>query len=253
MPDVFVNVIEGARWEMVNDVPVRISQLFKIFGLSRLVGDAIFREAFNLPEIPKTGTVHPTEPGIYVKRHLPAPLGARSCQIEVVYERPEGQLQPPPDATASVSGGTNIVEIETQLDRNGEAIIVEHDGRKQGGVIHPTESQDALNYERIEGSYAPGAITRAYVNRLNLLTWQADPKGMWKSTAITFEPVDMKRIPPTWRYRYAFQRTTDEGGWQPQAIYIDPETGQPPPGLVEGIGYLTVPWYLYVNFGNLNF
>lgn len=250
--EVFVDQIEGARWEGTNDVPIRISRLFKIFGLEAGVGDKIFRQALDLEQIPKAGDVHPTEAGIYVKRHLPAPLGARSCQIEIVYEKPGGQLQPPPDGSARISGGTNTVEIETQVDRDGEAIIVEHEGRKQGGVIHPTESQDALNYERIEQSAAPGTITRAYVNRLNDLPWQADPRGMWKCIDITFEPENMKTTPhPSWRYKYAFQRTTDEAGWQPQACYIDPETGQPPAGLVEGIGYLTVPWYLYVDFNQL--
>jgi hypothetical protein len=50
------------------------------------------------------------------------------------------------------------------------------------------------------------------------------------------------------KYRFTFNFEYREDGWDPTVVFIDPETGEPPDGLVDTEGVKTVTWYPTKNF-----
>lgn len=60
------------------------------------------------------------------------------------------------------------------------------------------------------------------------------------------------KTPVLYRFNASFRQKDDDGsGHNPQVVFIDPETGQPPTGLVPGTGFKTIPWYLFAEFNSL--
>ena len=63
--------------------------------------------------------------------------------------------------------------------------------------------------------------------------------------------VDRSLVPPKFAFTYHFRHNTD--GWQPQIVYIDPETGRPLPDAILDQSFKVIPWYGTANFNALPF
>ena len=92
-----------------------------------------------------------------------------------------------------------------------------------------------------------------YANKVNSESFLGISPGFWFCPGVSWESEDLTEDEiPTWRVSFQFRlRDGDITPWDPRVVYIDPETGQPPTGLVDGIGFKIVPWYLSIDFNNI--
>ena len=156
-----------------------------------------------------------------------------------------GSLGGGPGDTSQVTLASSVVQIETQLDRAGDQIIVSHNTGEQGGKLKVTTPQLVIVYPLTKSTSAPVAFVAKYLNKVNSILWnQADP-GKWKCTAAKLEQIT-SGDPALWSMVFTF--TLNPDGHQPQVVFIDPETGKPPPNLVADVGYKQIDWFDEVDF-----
>ena len=252
VPEVSIDIIEDARLREENGIVVEVVRvaIIKDVALPPTPKDYILKSALATLGIPAHGASHPFHTGLFVRRREVTAMGHAIARVMLFYERDDvGQ---PAGDTVLISGGTAVEQIETALDRAGNQITVTHGGIPQGGEIHPFEARDSITLTWTEQSAAPGALTRAYTNKVNTGPWQFDgfaAARTWHVAEFTFELADGKRVPPLYRMQASFRHNDD--GIDPQIVYIDPETGRPPAGLVANVGYKTIQWYDAVDFDNI--
>lgn len=258
-PQVIIDLLENVRWKEVQGQVTEISRLALVHGnLSGAdiggvaIAESVVAEALNHPDMPQPGVEHEVVAGLFLDERVPIIRDRTIIKIELRYKRPGGADPTPPGMAWVPSGGAGLEEIETQFDRNGEQITVFHD-RELGGTIHPLMPRPELTFDWTEQADIPGQLVIDFVGKTNLETWQLGLPGTWLCMSVFFDIVNASTIPVTYKYSMKF-RYKDDGtgaGWNPQVIFIDPETGEPPTGLVEGVGYKVIPWYIQVSFAGL--
>lgn len=256
-PNVTIDILEGARWVEEPGGVKEISRLalasgFQPGGGLGGVGEIIIALALNHTDMPKRGDEHPIETGLVLANRFAIVRDTGVVQVELRYKVPGLIDQPPPGEPWTLRGGASLEEIETQIDRDGNQITVSHNDKTQGGVIRPLMPRRELHAEWTNQSMFPGALVDAYVGKTNLSEWQGGPPGTWLCTELTFDPANVDKTPVLYRFNGSFRQKDDDGsGHNPQVVFIDPETGQPPTGLVAGVGFKTIPWYLFAEFNAL--
>lgn len=249
MSDVTIDIVENARWREEKGRVVEITRVAVVSGLSQELGyDGAFWFARIEPLIPKSGTQHPIETTCILEQRTFQALGPTMAQVELVYRRPDYEQQNWPGYDFSISGGTALEQSETQLDKNGVQITVTHQNITQGGSVTVLRPRDQITFRNRVYSSQPGVITRAYVGRTNSTAWNAGSPGTWLCESINFELEDAQSDPPGWDFTYVFR--FNPNGWNPQVVFIDPETGKPPTGLVANVGYKSVSIYDTADFGS---
>ena len=243
--DITIDIIEGARWREEDGVVTEISRLAIASGLSG--GEQSFTEALKHTSMPQPGASHPLKGHLIVRARNPVAISGKIIQVEIVYKQ-LGSLdeQPPPGTNSVVGGETALEQIKTEFDKFGNQITLTHNGITRGGSVNIQRPRDRLTFTRIEQSLAPGVITRAFTGKTNLFLWNGGIPGTWLCDRIPFDQENPTLKPPSYRFSYQFKH--DPGGWNPQVVFIDPETGEPPPDLVSGEGFKTVEIYDQVNF-----
>ena len=256
-PTLDIDIIPGVRWREDKGVVTEVSRLavvseILVAGQTNSPGELVVAAALDHTDMPQPGDPHPVKTGLLLTGRFPIARSTRIIQIELRYTIPGLIDQPPPGEPWTLRGGASLEEIETHIDRDGNQIIVSHLGKDQGGVIRVLMPRRELHAEWKGQSMFPGDLVDAYVGKVNLSTWQAGLAGTWLCTELTFDPADINQTPVLYRYNASFRQKDDDGaGQQPQVVFVDPETGQPPPGLVSGVGYKTIPWYLGAEFNAL--
>lgn len=249
--EVILDIIENARWREIDGVVVEVSRLAIVRDIDLGSGERerLLSIALNTAGVPVPGSLHPIVPGLRLRDRVANPLGRTIAQIELRYYSAAVEDIPPFGFDSTVSGSIDIEQIETQLDKNGDQITVSHNDIIQGGSVLVTMPRRALSFTTVEQSSAPGALAEAYAGKVNSVTWQGGTPGTWICLGVPFEPVDRASNPPSWRYRFDFRHRVE--GHDPTVIYIDPETGAPPPGLTAGVGIKTIEWYEEADFHEL--
>lgn len=255
-----VDIIEDARWREENGLVSEIVRVAIVSGLEAFIApsnprDHIFKLLMDpnagpivAPDLPLAGSSHPWETALKLRVREPTALGHGIARVMLVYRRDD--VSPPVGQNYTTRGSSRSEQIETQLDRAGNQIVLTHPGKPdQGGEIHPFETRSEIQAYWLEQSQFPGDLTRNFTNKLNDGPWVLDTGAVartWHCVDISWEPEDMGRTPPLYRFTASFSFNPD--GFDPQVVYIDPETGRPPPGLVEGQGYKTIEWYEEADF-----
>lgn len=256
-PTIHIDILEGVRWREEKGVVKEISRLAIVSEITTAggtdpSGELIVAAALDHTDMPQPGDPHPVKTGLVLTDRFPIARSTRIIQIELRYKIPGLIDPPPPGEPWTLHGGASLEEIESHIDRDGNQITVAHNGVVQGGVIRVLMPRRELHPEWTGQSLFPGDLVDAYVGKVNLSTWQAGLPGTWLCTELTFDPADPSQTPVLYRYNASFRQKDDDGsGQQPQVVFIDPETGQPPPGLVAGVGYKTIAWYLGAEFNAL--
>jgi hypothetical protein len=150
------------------------------------------------------------------------------------------------DEAVAYRVATSSVEVTTEVNRQGTQITVTHNSVTQGAQVAVTNAESVLEVSRTETNITPGEITQAYANHVNSVPWQGGLAGEWKCVEVDGTSNDGGE---TWKMTYRFQKRA--GGWSPRAVFVDPETGQPPAALVADVGIVTVDWYPTANFAGL--
>ena len=162
-------------------------------------------------------------------------------------------------------GGTSVLQIETQTDRNRRQITVEHEfpaddpdygtasdwgGEPivQGGSISVFTTRPALSFTFLMAHDNPVSLSQNWASRINWRTWYNGGPLFWMCTRAEYKLHDASTDPYTyeWFFDFAYNNNT----WIPKVVFIDPRTGKPPDDLT-GAGYKSVDWYLTRDFNEL--
>lgn len=157
-------------------------------------------------------------------------------------------------------GSISLVQIETQLDRRGRQITVEHtypaddpdfpsETKTQGGNISVFTSRPALQFVGLMQHDNPQSLEQNWASRLNSKTWYNGLANFWMCTSVSYSLHDASTTP--WTYEFTFQFSYNNNRWIPKVAFIDAREGKPPPDLVSNVGYKSVDWYLTRDFNEL--
>lgn len=164
--------------------------------------------------------------------------------------------------TWKFEGSARMQSIRSQNDLFGNQILVahtystnDHDPNlagqfiTKGGWIEVLEPHLVL---RVSGDYMtnrPDIVSKAWISSVNSSPWVSGMAGTWLCTGVDFAEQNNSTIPPTWKFTMEFEH--NRRGWQPAVVFIDSRTGEPPSGLVDGVGVKTVWWYPQAQFRQL--
>lgn len=255
------NIIKGETLSEDAD-GFRSVVVYQVTGLSGNANARLYN-ALLADGVPQFGEPHPVIGGIRVSDRQAKPVSGSSTtgvEITITYEALKPESQPPDDTQpAQVSVGSSLESTVTQLDISGNQILVSHtfveddeDGnvqtrtRTQGGEVEYQVPSMVLRFTRRE-SAAPDGKANAYVGKVNSDIFGGQPAHGWLCTRIEGTSDDGGQ---TYTVTYEFQRNKES--WLATVVYIDPETGRPPPGLVAGQGIKQVQVYEAVPFSGLN-
>jgi hypothetical protein len=246
----------GAQWEEEDG---RIKQIDRMMLVSDIdMGNEIpsardwrLQKVLDSPNVPQPGDAHPLAADLFLRGRVVRPVDTNIFELLLTYKLPEGGTLPDPN-NYELSGGASIQQIPTEIDRNGDQITVEYEGVEQGGTITPYEAIAGVTFEYVATNVAPLAVVRLYTNLVNnSVAWFHDPSALARTWIIADVAFDRIQVVPITKYRFGFTLQHNPDGWDPQVIYEDPETGRPPPDLVAGVGYKTIPWHNEVNFNEV--
>jgi len=164
----------------------------------------------------------------------------------------------------TMSGGGSLRQITTAVDLAGNDLSVSHtfstgdpdseyagQTYSQGGQCNVMMPQGDLQCTGIMAADYPQRTALYWDGAINSTWWIGSPPYTWMIVNVTFEPHDMGASPRTWEFTFQFQFNNEPYGWRPRYSFIDPRTGRPPTGLVEGTGKKTLTWYSARDFNEL--
>lgn len=135
----------------------------------------------------------------------------------------QGVLDPPEPVVGDAHRGGTITSVtplfatgDTTEIPSGHDLIVE-----QPGSVSMQLPFHTVTYTRTESS-SPGDKSKAYTGRINSDSVFGDPPHMWLCMKIGGSSRDNGK---TYDVTYEFQRNPES--WDPDAVFIDGETGQP--------------------------
>lgn len=146
----------------------------------------------------------------------------------------------PLNASFSIAGA--LQTIKTARDKDGDDVSVTFNDDVQGGEFDVQIPQTTLTFDLVEELASPFTYSHEWVGTVNDGSWAGGAVGTWMCVAVNVEPFNADADPPTYRVQYQFQYDPD--GWDPEVVYIDPETSKPPPGWAAAVGAsITVEYY----------
>lgn len=92
----------------------------------------------------------------------------------------------------------------------------------------------------------PHYEARSWVMHLNSTPWAGGQIGRWLCTNVEFKLHNADLDPHEYMFTFSFQY--DPMGWQPEYVFIDPNTGRPPADVIYNIGRKRLLWYPYRDY-----
>jgi hypothetical protein len=247
-----IDTFEGARCIKEG---IHIRELVRpayVRGLGRIgsgSASAFHNDALMCPGLPKAWDPHPA-PGLSMMRAVAWEVEALSgdrARVMIHYRNA---------ALRVIRGGSVLKTFQTNKDRQGNRLLVSHNGAAGTEYCPEVTVTDPLGVyvcSKIEPSpryYGPDPTKHVndYINRVNSQVWRLGNPGTWLCENVTFDDSGMTEVAYeyTWEFRY------DKNGWKPEVDWVDPETGNSPTGLQLGTGYILVDHYDSADFGPLS-
>lgn len=210
---------------------------------------SIMESAKTFPYLPLPGDVlnADTDPEVILEdrsftvESWDAESNTAKVRVELIYRRQR------PEPVTPIRGGTALEQITSEVDKNGAAIFVVHNGNDQGGHITVLEPRSTWVAESIEEVDDPNIVTLEWLGTVNATAWhEGDPKT-WLIVRADWEEIDAYSDPRVYRFTWEFEYRREK--WDPITVaYKDPQTGERPTGLVEGVGIKDIQWYDAVDF-----
>ena len=208
---------------------------------------------------------HPAVPNCYLTDFNPKPESSEVVTVEITYKENavgDGGSTGDPNAK-EIEIGTSVSQGETNKDFVGEPVVLEYtypedykgDEKKrgvtvlQGGLLQKLIPESTIRVT-IKNQVSPGALSRAYVGYTNDGPWTLDMEcvaDQWLCTSITGRSSNGGA---TYTVLYEFAYRSD--GWQPTAVFINPDDGKPPPDLEDELGSILVALYGQKDLNSLN-
>ena len=222
-------------------------------GLTASTATAKIAEALAHPDVPKIGDTISELPGIFCSDIAVEQVssgtasGVKWALMSFTY-RPADFVSLPPDDNGPglLTVGATTEQVTTYKDREGNQIFVEHQGLKQGVGVSIKVANPVFEFSRREETN-PEARASAHVGNVNSVfsnghaartLFLAELLGTSSDGGESFDS----------RYRFEKRKDTHD----PTVVYVDPDTGDPPEGLVDGEGIKDVEVYDESDFNLLN-
>lgn len=189
------------------------------------------------------GFQHPSFTANYITSINPSSISSEAVSFIVTYEQMEGFAD-------ELSGGGSLIQVETNLDRNGNVIELSYTFSEDYDIDAKYAGQTDIisKLVQIDDNVAPFSIKRreifttiekpqdlseTYVGRLNSSNWKPVFDGAprkWKCVGIDYNyiiPV-FKDSQKRYAYDMLYQFQYNKEGWDTTLVYTDPNTGNPP-------------------------
>jgi len=178
--------------------------------------------------------------------------GTVRVDVELVYESyadiPEN-LTAPRDGLVGGEVRTSLQQKQTNEDENGEQIKLYYtypgdtEPTEAGGQYTYFEPQRSIYIQGHKQTATPWDIANVITGCVNEVAWSGGDPRHWLCTGCSWRFAGNDANLNNW-YFMNFEFQYDPDSWDPTVWFIDKETGQPPPDLVEGgefPGKLTIP------------
>lgn len=220
--------------------------------------------ALNDPKVPAIGTdrsdINEFLSGCWLRKIDADAISAHTFLMTLHYQHS-------PLNKTLVSASSQMNQIETNKDKDGNPVTLQYTYPADYGGTAPTAEEEALRGEtkdqggtvtkmvpeavrvyQIREAVDPTNRANEWEGTLNQDPWALGAIGEWMITSITGENDNSLNNFPlrSWLNTYTFQRRI--GGWNPEAIYSDVLTNEPVPDPVEDESIKTIPSYEFKNF-----
>lgn len=203
-------------------------------------GPAQFINALAVAGIPRMGEMLPGWATARVTARKPIPKAEGTFQIDIEYTD-TGVTDDPEEQTIRI--GTSLQSVETNVDVNGNLMMVEYRGQSQAKTITLPQPHSTIVVSRTE-TENPGRESREYVGKVNTqggfnLAGANEPERSWRCNRIEGTSTDKGRtwaVEREFEYAEPVQDYWDEQrpGWDETLVYTDPETGLVPDDVADG-------------------
>lgn len=262
--------------EEEDGVLVRLVHTFRVSGLTSVSWGSLGEAMGNSAVAPSYATLSGTN--LRVVRRRATVVGKGIVDVEVEYgakkntatAEDEPAAIDPADPTPTTSpdewwvwSGSSTLNSEQVTQVSGTPLTVSYtypatyalDPELQGKTVSQGVSVSILRAAgemRATGEITltantPELLSGNFKGFINSAIWKGCAIGTVMCTGCDYETVDYaaKRYRFTWSFQYK------ETGHQPEIVFIDPNTGLPPPDLVTNTGRKTLAWYPTVDFNAL--
>lgn len=162
------------------------------------------------------------------------------------------------------SGGSSIQQKQTDVDRLGNRISLSYTypgdyepnpdlaGTTFSTAINESVTVPHLTMTATGSLYVdyPNQIALEWINTVNSTYWAGAPPYYWLCTACNFRGRDIGfGRAHLWEFDWTFEYNPDS--WYVVAKIRDPQTGNIPDDVIDGVGVKTVDWYRYKNFNSI--
>jgi len=258
---VTAHLISGESLEQTAD-GWRSQAQYQVDGVTGSAAGKLY-QAMSNSNVPQFGDPHPVLSLLRVSNRSARPITDASTQVVVItitYEQPTSEQQTPSETEQSqIQVGSSVESVVTQRDVDGNQILVTHTYSKtdaegnvqevtqtQGGEVEYQVPSTSFSFSRREPQ-SPGDKSLLYVGKINSAFFAGAPAGHWLCTRIEGSSDDGGQ---SYNVTYEFQRNSE--GWAATVVFIDTDTGRPPPFLVEGVGIKDIEVYRRIDFNALN-
>lgn len=182
--------------------------------------------------------------GCWLREIAVSPLGNNQWRVVLEYQHSPFNTT---IGVIKVSSGTQVSQVESNIDRNGKSIELVYQYPEDYGGDKPTEREVSLRGTfsgRQGGTFSkliPGS-TRIYTLRedrdplvlknlvgvINESDWLTTGDALhWMLTDINGDTDDSQQSPRLWVNSYTFQHKKDD--WQEEVVFTDSNTNEPVP------------------------
>ena len=131
---------------------------------------------------------------------------------------------------------------QTDQDFGGQTIV-------QGGTVDVLRPEAIARASGLLDVDQPDAVVTRWIGKINSDSWFGFGYGRWLCASVNYDPIDFRSSPKRYRFNFEFQLGYDN--WNDIVRFTDPRSGEPPPGLVAGVGYKRPVTYLAMDFNDL--
>ena len=170
----------------------------------------------------------------------------RWAEVTVLWRVPNFSATPDDDGPGVTTTSTTLETLETYKDRDGNLMVVQHNGQDQPVQLTTRVQKAVFRFQRSENTN-PRFRASTYSGKVNSLTWNGYPPGSVLCSGIdstTSDGGDTYDV--TYTFEYDEDLHVQTGAWK------DPDTQEVPSDVVDGTGIKDFNLQKEISFAGLN-
>lgn len=154
-------------------------------------------------------------------------------------------LRPLELTQGSIAGGGALTQIETQVDRDGNAIEVTYGGQTYKTPLSVFEPTQSCAFDVLEYVTNPDSVVSDWLNHRNAESWKGGQPRQWLCMVCTYRLVDELASPWGYLFHYEFEKRKgyDGKGWIYTAAYKSGDGYIPADATYANGGIVDVEWH----------